>query len=245
LKAIRASLKQIVENTDCKAGLVFDIAVQFMVVLSLLAYAIETLPNLHPRVHTVLDWFEIASVLVFALEYALRLWVADSRVRYLFSFFGIIDLLAILPFFIGLGWDTRSIRIFRLLRVFLIFKLARYSRAIRRFHVALQIAKEEIILFLIVTLILIYLASIGIYSFESEAQPQTFGSVFHCMWWAVATLTTVGYGDVYPITVGGKIFTFVILLLGLGFISVPAGLIASALSKARQLEDQAWHDRQK
>ena len=83
------------------------------------------------------------------------------------------------------------------------------------------------------------MAAVGIYYFESDAQPEQFGSVFHCLWWGVATLTTVGYGDVYPITVGGRIFTFVILLIGLGVISVPAGLVASALAKARQLEDDA------
>jgi voltage-gated potassium channel len=138
-----------------------------------------------------------------------------------------------------MGVDLRSIRTFRLLRLFRIFKLARYSAAIRRFHVAIRIAKEEIVLFLGATLILLYLAAVGIYYFESDAQPEKFGSVFHSLWWAVVTLTTVGYGDVYPITVGGRIFTFLILVIGLGVISVPAGLVASALAKARQLEDDA------
>lgn len=107
----------------------------------------------------------------------------------------------------------------------------------RRFHLALIVAKEEVVLFLAMTLILLYLAAVGIYYFENEAQPETFASVFHCLWWAVATLTTVGYGDVYPITVGGRLFTFAILLIGLGVISVPAGLVASALARARQLEE--------
>ena len=78
---------------------------------------------------------------------------------------------------------------------------------------------------------------VGIYYFENEAQPEVFSSVFHSLWWSVCTLTTVGYGDVYPVTTGGKIFTFVVLATGLGIISVPAGLVASALSKARELED--------
>ena len=82
-----------------------------------------------------------------------------------------------------------------------------------------------------------YLAAVGIYHFEHDAQPGTFQSVFHSLWWAVATLTTVGYGDVYPITVGGRIFTFFILLIGLGVVSVPAGLVASALSKARAMDN--------
>jgi voltage-gated potassium channel len=117
-----------------------------------------------------------------------------------------------------------------------ILKLARYSDAILRFHRAFLIAKEEILLFFFVTVIVLYLAGVGIYYFENEAQPEAFSSVFHSLWWAVATLTTVGYGDIYPVTAGGKFFTFIVLLIGLGIVSVPAGLVASALSKAREIE---------
>jgi voltage-gated potassium channel len=184
-----------------------------------------------------LHGFEAFTVAAFTVEYVMRLATARSKRAYVFSFFGVIDLLAILPFFLGLGLDLRSVRALRLLRLFRLFKLARYNSAIRRFHIALGIAREEIVLFLCATLILLFLAAVGIQHFESDAQPESFGSVFHCLWWAVATLSTVGYGDVYPITVGGKLFTFVMLLLGLGVISVPAGLVASALAKARELED--------
>ena len=110
----------------------------------------------------------------------------------------------------------------------------RYSKAIRRFHVAFRLAKEEFVLFAFVAVMILYLSAVGIYYFENEAQPEHFRSVFHSLWWAVATLTTVGYGDVYPVTVGGKIFTFFVLMVGLGIVAVPAGLVASALSKARE-----------
>ena len=234
----KVQLKAIIEETDNRAGFVFDVTIQLMVVLSLLAFSVETLPNLSEDVVTLLQRFELFSVIVFASEYLLRVYVATPRRNYILSFFGIVDLLAVLPYVVGLGLDLRSMRAFRLLRLFRILKFARYSSAARRFHIALSIAREELVLFLCVTLILIFLAAVGIHHFESEAQPKTFGSVFHCLWWAVSTLTTVGYGDVYPITVGGKIFTFFILLVGLGFISVPAGLVASSLGKARQLEDE-------
>ena len=230
-------LKHIVEDTDTTAGLAFDVVIQTMVMLSLIAYAVETLPDISPTLQIALDWFELISIILFSVEYCLRVYVSTPRLAYVTSFFGVIDLLAILPYYVGLSVDTRSMRMFRLLRIFRILKLARYSSAIRRFHLALNIAREEFVLFLCVTLILIYLAAVGIHYFESDAQPKTFGSVFHCLWWAVSTLTTVGYGDVYPITVGGKVFTFFILLVGLGFISVPAGLVASALAKARQIQD--------
>jgi voltage-gated potassium channel len=233
------TLKQVIEQSDTRLGRAFDLFIQALIVLSLISFSIETLPNLSESAQLWLRGFEIFSVIVFSIEYLLRVYVATPRRAYIFSFFGIVDVVAILPFYIGTGVDLRSIRTFRLLRLFRIFKLARYSAAVRRFHLALNIAKEEIVLFLGATLILLYLAAVGIYYFESDAQPEQFGSVFHSLWWAVATLTTVGYGDVYPVTVGGRIFTFFVLLIGLGVISVPAGLVASALAKARELEEDA------
>jgi voltage-gated potassium channel len=123
------------------------------------------------------------------------------------------------------------VRVFRLFRLLRIFKFNRYTRALHRLARAFADVKEELILYTFLTLLLIYLASVGIYCFENEAQPEKFGSIIDAMWWAIATLTTVGYGDVFPITAGGKLFTFFILLLGLGFVSVPSALLASALAK--------------
>jgi len=110
---------------------------------------------------------------------------------------------------------------------------------LNRFHIVAKLIKEEVILFLIVTGIFLFLASAGIYYFENAAQPEVFASVFHSGWWAIVTLTTVGYGDVYPITMGGKMFTFFILMLGVGIVTIPAGLVASALTKAREMEEEA------
>ncbi|MHC5135804.1 MAG: ion transporter, partial [Planctomycetota bacterium] len=173
---------------------------------------------------------------IFSIEYFLRVLVADKKIRFIFSFFGIIDLLAILPFYLRLGIDLRSIRSIRMLRIFRMLKLARYSRAIHRLHRALNIIKQELVLFFATTCILLYLSAAGIYLFENTAQPEAFKSVFHSLWWATITLTTVGYGDIYPVTVGGKIFTFFVLMIGLGIVAVPTGLMASALSKAREEE---------
>ncbi|KLU05671.1 voltage-gated potassium channel [Rhodopirellula islandica] len=229
-------LKQIVEKTDTKAGLVFDLTMQALIVVSLVDFSIETLPGLSDTTREILWFVELGTVIVFTAEYLIRLFVADRRIEFATSIFGVIDLLAILPFYLSLGFDLRSMRAFRLLRLFRILKLARYNAAVRRFHRALLIAWEELVLFGVVAVIVLYLAAVGIYHFENEAQPDAFASVFHSLWWAVATLTTVGYGDVYPLTVGGRIFTFVVLIVGLGVVSIPAGLIASALSKARESE---------
>jgi len=161
---------------------------------------------------------------------------AANRIRYITSFFGLIDLAAILPFYITTGLDLRSLRAVRLLRLFRVLKLARYSKAVQRLHRAFRIAREQIVLFFVVACLLLYFAAVGIYYFENPAQPEVFKSVFHSLWWAVATLTTVGYGDMYPITAGGRVFTFIVLMVGLGVVAVPAGLLASALSQARQEE---------
>jgi voltage-gated potassium channel len=230
-------LKRLVEDVDSRSGRAFSVAVQTLIILSLISFSIETLPSLSRGFRDILSLVESITVLLFSVEYALRIYVADSKLGYVFSFFGIVDLAAILPYYLMLGIDLRSIRVLRILRLFRILKFARYNEAIRRFHLAARLAKEEIILFLSVALILIYVASVGIYYFEGAAQPEHFGSIFLSMWWAVVTLTTVGYGDAYPITLGGRVFTFFILIIGLGVVAVPAGLFASSLSKAREIEE--------
>ncbi len=236
------TLRSIVNENDTKWGRVFELFIQFLIVVSLVTFSIETLPDLSGSAQMWLRYIEIVTVIFFTLEYLLRLFLAEKKPKFVFSFFGIIDLLAILPFYITTFFlsgslDLRSVRAFRMLRLFRAFKIIRYSKAISRFHHALLIAREEIILFLIVTIMLIYFSAVGIYYFEHDVQPEKFKSVFHSLWWSVSTLTTVGYGDIYPVTIGGKIFTFGILLIGLGIISVPAGLVSSALSKAREMDD--------
>lgn len=209
-------------------------AIQALIVTSMVAFSLETLPDLSQTAGVGLRYFEIFSVVIFTVEYIVRLVLAENRIRFVTSFFGIIDLLAILPFYLSFGFDLRSIRALRLLRLFRMLKLARYSAAIQRFHRALALAKEELVLFAALTAILLFLSAVGIYQFENAAQPEVFSSVFHSLWWAVVTLTTVGYGDAYPVTVGGKIFTFFVLLLGLGIVAVPTGIVSSALQQARE-----------
>jgi len=177
------------------------------------------------------------SITIFTIEYVLRLYVAHLKLAFFFSFFGLIDLLAILPFYIASGVDLRSVRAFRLLRLFRLFKLMRYSRALNRLNRAFRIVKEEILLFFFITLILLFTAAVGIYYFENPVQPDAFISIFDTLWWAIVTLTTVGYGDMIPITVGGKIFTFIVLLIGLAIMAVPTGLIAAALVMEKDSEE--------
>lgn len=235
---MKAWLWNILEDNTTRKGRILDYVIQALIMLSLIGFAVETLPDLSDRTRRFLNYFEVFCVIVFTLEYILRIYVAKKPLRYIFSFYGIVDLLAILPFYLTGTLDLRALRSFRILRLFRAFKLVRYNKALKRFDTAARLVKEEIILFFIITLILIYLTSAGIYFFENEAQPDSFASIFHSFWWAIVTLTTVGYGDIYPVTVGGKIFTFFVLIIGVGIVTVPAGLVASALSRARELEEQ-------
>ena len=234
---MKEKLRVIVEESDTKLGKLFDLVVQLLVVISLLSFSLETLPNLSKNQIFILKLIEIVIITIFSIEYLLRIFVTNKKFKYIFSFYGLIDLLTILPFYLSLTIDLRSLRALRLLRLFRILKLVRFNKAINRFQEALKIAREEIIIFIFATCIVLYLSSVGIFFFENAIQPDKFSSVFHSLWWAIVTLTTVGYGDIYPLTLGGRIFTFFILILGLGVVGIPAGLIASALTAVRRKEE--------
>lgn len=233
---MKEKLRRLVEDNTTYQGRIFDYTIQTLILISLIAFSIETLPDNSYLVRRVLHYIELVCIIIFSFEYITRIFVAKNPIKYIFSFYGIIDLLSILPFYLPTSLDLRAIRVFRIFRIFRALKIIRYNKALHRFHLAAQIVKEELVLFIIATLILIYLSATGIYFFEYEAQPDIFQSIFHSLWWAIVTLTTVGYGDVYPITIGGRIFTFFVLIIGVGIVTVPAGLVATALSKAREIE---------
>ena len=230
-------LHRIVIDSDTKSGRFFDLFIQVLILLSLISFSLETLPDLNSKTKYILSLFELISVIVFSAEFILRIVLTKSPFKYIFSFFGIIDLLAILPFYLASGIDLRSIRIFRLFRLFRIFKLLKYNSAIDRVSDAFSSIKKELVVFGVATLFLLYVAAVGIYYCENPAPPEKFKSVFHSLWWSVTTLTTVGYGDMYPITVGGKLFTSLIVFIGMGMVAIPTGLLASAFSKTFQKEE--------
>ena len=233
---MKDKIDKIVETRESKAGLYFDYAIQVLILLSVASFTIETLPDLTAETINYLETFELVCILIFSLEYLIRLYIAKNKLKFITSFYGIIDILAILPFYLTLGFDLRSARVLRFLRLFRLIKLIRYNKAIRRFQTAFMMIKQELIMFSIVSLILFYLSAVGIYYFENSVQPELFSSVFSSLWWSVVTLTTVGYGDIVPITIGGRIFTFIILMIGLGIIAIPSGMISSALTEARAIE---------
>lgn len=231
------TLKRIIEGDNSTESRSFALVIQILIIISALTFSLDTLPYLSGEVHYILSIIETITVAIFTVEYLLRVLVADKKLKLIFSIFGLIDLISILPFYIPTTHiDLRTIRIFRLFRLARIFKLFRYNQAIKHFNCALVITKEELILFGITTMTLLYLAGVGIYYYENTAQPEVFKSVLHGLWWGITTLTTLGDGNINPITIGGTIFTFFILILGLGIVAVPTGLVSTVLTQARNDE---------
>lgn len=185
------------------------------------------------------NYIEIFSVIIFSVEYICRLFTADllypklspikAKLKYVFSFMAIVDLLAILPFYIPLilPIDLRVLRMLRIVRLLRIFKINRYTTALSSIATVFKRKKHQLISSIAVVLILMVISSVLMYNIENEAQPEAFSNALSALWWSVATLTTVGYGDIYPITVGGKILSAVMALLGIGLIAVPSGIISS------------------
>ena len=228
---MKSWLKETIETTDTNAGKIFDLTIQLLIFISVLCFTLETVPEFNIY-HKLLLKIETVLVIIFSIEYLLRVFTASKKVDFIFSFYGIIDVLAILPFFISLGViDLRVVRALRFLRIFRILKITRFTSATERLRDAFHDIKHELVVFSLLSIILIYLSACGIYYFEKDVQPEDFKSIFHALWWAVATLSTVGYGDVYPVTMGGKLFTTVILFIGVSFVAIPSGLVASSFRK--------------
>lgn len=213
-------------------GHAFELLTLFLIVLSAISIGLETLPDLPPWTARAFVIEEGIIVGVFTVEYLLRVAAAERKLAYVVSFYGLIDVLAVLPYYVS-GIDMRALRAFRLLRMLRVLKIARYSAASERLIQAFHEIRAELTLFLTAAGIMIYLCAIAIFHFEHAAQPTRFRSIFDGMWWAATTLTTVNFGDVVPITVGGKIFTALVLLCGVGIVAVPTGLVAAALTKLR------------
>lgn len=216
----------------------FDFALLLLIFLNVAMVIVSTF-TLPARMARVLDTVEAVSAVIFTVEYILRVWTSDllrpkispakARIRYVFSFMAIIDLLAVLPFYIPMiiPVDLRVLRMFRVIRLLRIIKVNRYTTALARVGAVLRRKASQLISSLFVVAVLMIIASILMYNAEHDAQPEVFKNAFSGLWWAIATLTTVGYGDIYPITIIGKVLSAVIALLGIGLVAVPTGIISA------------------
>ncbi len=220
-----------------------DIAIMGLIIANVVAVILETVPSLAAAHAGFFHAFDLLSVMVFTIEYALRLWSCTSNPHYRHPVTGrlrfaarpmlVIDLLAILPFYLPmlLPMDMRMMRVLRLFRILRLFKLARYWTALDLMVRVLRQKKEELIVgFAVMGMVLIFAASL-MHMVEHKEQPEAFGSIPAAMWWAVATLSTVGYGDVYPITPLGKFAGALIALVGVGMFAMPAGILSSGFAE--------------
>lgn len=224
---------------------IFDVFIMTLISLNVIAVILETVPSLASH-KQFFNRFEVFSVAVFTIEYLLRIWTCTSdkrfehpikgRIRFAVTPLALIDLMAVLPFYLPMviPLDLRSIRALRLFRFVRLLKIGRYSESLRSLGFVLKEKKEELVVTVVALLMLLVITSSVLYFLEHEAQPKVFSSIPAAMWWGVATLTTVGYGDVFPITTLGKCFGAVIAILGIGMFALPAGIIASGFAEVLQ-----------
>lgn len=255
---LRQNVFRALEIADDNGG-ISRIVDYFLIALisgSVIAVILESIPSIEAKYEHALSLFEVITVSVFSVEYLLRVWSSverettigksalRSRLRYMASFHAIIDIIAILPFyFLTLGLfgnvDMRFLRAVRLLRV---LKLTRYSAAMNMVFITFRENGRALAAAFLILLTVMLLAASGMYYFERESQPEDFGSIPAAMWWAFATLTTVGYGDVTPITVGGKVFGAMITVVGIGMVALPTSILASGYTQQLNISTSRYQD---
>lgn len=225
--------------------------IMLLIVLSILAVIVQSDAATNAKYEHFFYYFEVFAVIVFSLEYVARVYTARLKYpeltaaqairKYMLSPMAIIDLLAILPFYIELfagmfgvsqHIDLRFIRVLRLMRLLRIFKLNRYNSGMQMIGDVLKEEKEKLFITIFMTSILLVLSSALVFTVEHDAQPEAFPNIYTSMWWAIATLTTVGYGDVYPVTAMGKILAGIIALLGIGLVALPTGILSGSFVQA-------------
>ncbi|MEH0155926.1 ion transporter [Limibacter armeniacum] len=247
---IREKIYNIIDNEKNLSTRLFDAFMTTLIILNVAAIILESHQSLATAFHQEFFAFEIFSVFIFTIELMLRIIVADihyksenylnSVIRYLFSFSAIVDILAIMPFYLPmfLAVDLRFIRMLRLVRLLRVLKIGRYNKALKAVAKALGQRKEELFLTSFVGLVLLLFSGTLMYYVEHETQPDAFPNITASLWWAIATLTTVGYGDVYPVTTLGKFIAGIIAFIGVGFVALPTGILSSAFMEQINRREQ-------
>ena len=232
----RFRLHEVIFEADTPAGKLFDVALFVCIVLSVIAVSLESVTSIQERYGAILRAAEWVFTILFTVEYVLRLIAVRSPLRYARSFFGVVDLLAIVPTYLSLIFvGTQSlivIRALRLLRVFRVLKLTQYLTAAQTLSVAMRASVRKIVVFLGTVLTLVLIVGALIYLIEGEA--NGFTSIPQSVYWAIVTMTTVGYGDVAPQTVLGKLLASAVMILGYGIIAVPTGIVSVEIAAAHK-----------
>ncbi len=232
MKSLKRRLYQIIFEADTPSGKLFDIVLIILILLSIAVVMIESDDTLSPKITKAMVVLEWCLTVLFTIEYFMRIAIVDKPRRYIFSFFGIIDLLAILPTYLGLLIGGAQmlivVRALRLVRVFRVLKLTRYVKEASALWSALLTSRNKISVFLFVVLILVTIMGTVMYIVENPHN-EGFRSIPQSVYWAIVTLTTVGYGDIAPVTVFGKFLAGFIMITGYAIIAVPTGIVTSEL----------------
>ncbi len=215
---------------DLKNRVRLEMAISIGVFVSIAIMALETFA-LPAGLKEALFIADVVLSLGFVTEYLFRVATAEDKRGYVTSFFGLIDLIALLPILIHAAASLRVVRLLRVLRILRLLKLSRYNEALERYRQALKLIAAEATLFTGVAFVFIFSFAFVIYEVEHEAQPDVYSNIFDSVWWAVISLTSVGYGDVFPVTIAGRMLTLAMVLTGMGIVAVPTALLASALSR--------------
>lgn len=234
-ESFKERLHEIIFEADTPAGKWFDIVLLILIVISVLIVMFESVESLNSKYHNLFFVTEWVLTIAFTIEYFLRIWIVKKPSKYIFSFFGIIDFLAIIPtylslFFVGTHY-LLVIRALRLLRVFRVLKLAQYLSESRILADALKASRTKIFIFIFTVLMLTCI--IGSIMYLVEGPDHGFTSIPMSMYWAIVTMTTVGYGDIAPQTDIGKFLAAIVMILGYGIIAVPTGIVTSELTKLK------------
>jgi voltage-gated potassium channel len=230
---LKKRLYEIIFEADTPAGKIFDVALLFVIVVSVVLVMLESVNSFASRYLNVLRTLEWIITIIFTFEYILRILIVQKPIRYIFSFFGIIDLLSVIPTYLSLfafGYQSLVvIRMLRLLRIFRVLKLTRYTQAGRFLMRAIWASRAKISVFIFFMLIIVVIMGTIMYLIEGET--NGFKSIPTSIYWAIVTLTTVGYGDISPVTPIGQFMASIIMILGYAIIAVPTGIITSEIIK--------------
>ena len=242
------------ELGNSKWDRVINAFIIILIILNITAVMLETVPHIHEPYKEFFHYFDVVSVIIFTIEYVLRVWSSNhdprykhslhGRLRYMMSTDALIDLLAILPFYVHIfvGFDLRVLRIFRLLRFLRLFRLTAYMKSARMVKNIFKTRANELKLSMVLILFFIIIASCLLYFAEHQAQPKVFSSIPATIWWAVVTATSVGYGDMVPVTTLGKTLSGLLSLSGLAVFALPAGIItAGFLEEMRKIKAPKIH----
>ena len=211
-----------------------------LIIASSIIVIVETENDIYLKNQNFFQYCKYFFGFVFTIEYILRIFTCGfikkyrgfkGRVAYIFSFWTLIDLLAILPLFISGVNETFLLRLFRLIRLFSIIRIGRYTNALRNVLDAISDRKQELIFAIAISTTVLIVSSTFMYLLEAELQPEAFGSIIRSIWWAAAALTTVGYGDVYPVTALGKVFAVISAFSSIGIVALPAGILAGSFTE--------------